>query len=348
MAFRSMADEFVLFNRELSALVRTRLPLPEGIRRIGRQMRSRSFRKALARVEEDLREGMSLSDAMARHRQHFSPYYIQAVRAGEESGDLLSVLDHLSGYLSALERMKQRLRGASAYPAITFVVFLLVLGAVLGYIVPYFIQYWGEAGALLPAPTRILVFFSEMFGFHPLAPLFLVLGVLLLLRVLLLLPGIREGWGITLLFLPMIGRISRRMDLARFSLGMGHLLSSRVPLPDALRLSAGTLRNGYARAVARDLARQVREGRSLGESMESAYFFPDFYYWAIGEGERREDLAQTFLDLGDHYQRWAEERLSNLAYLMEPFLLLFMGGIVVFVAIGLYMPMFRIGSIISM
>jgi type II secretory pathway component PulF len=136
------------------------------------------------------------------------------------------------------------------------------------------------------------------------------------------------------------------MDLARFSLGVGHLLSARVPLPDALRLTAGTLRNGYARRVARDLAQRVEEGRSLGESMEGAYFFPDFYYWAIGEGERREELARTLLDMGEHYRRWSEERLLNFAFVMEPFLLVFMGGFVVFVAIALYLPLFSFGDII--
>jgi len=346
MAFRSTADDFILFNEELLALVRTRLPLPEGIRRIGRQMKSRSFREVLRKVEKDLREGKSLSEAVAQHRDHFNPYYVQAIRAGEESGDLLSVLDNLTGYMATVERMKQRARGAAVYPIFTTCVFLVVIGTVMHFVVPHFQAFWDEAGAELPAPTRLLVNISEVFDFHPLAPLAFVLGAFILFCAALLVPAVREGWGMTLLFIPIVGRIVRRMDLARFSLGAGHLLASRVPLPDALRLTARTLHNGYARKVTREVADRVEEGRSLGESMEKAYFFPDFYYWAIGEGERREDLAQTLLDLGKHYERWTEERLMNFAFLMEPLLIVLMGGFIVFVAIALYLPLFKIGDII--
>jgi type II secretory pathway component PulF len=346
MAVRTPLDDFLLFNEELAATLKARLPLPDGIRHMAKQVRSRSFRNALARVEEDLREGRSLSEAIGRHGKYFSPIYIQALRAGEESGDLVSVLDYLNGYLSSAERIKQRIKGAAAYPLISFGVFLVVLGWVLWFVVPHFIQFWDEAGAMLPAPTQLLVTLSRLFAFHPLGPLIVVVAVVLFVRALLLFEPFREGWGMTVLFLPVIGRVARYLDLARFSQSMGFLLSSRVPLADALSLASGTLRNGFARRGVQRLSHLVREGHSLSGAMEKQYFFPDFYYWAISEGEIREELGQTFLDLGKHYQRWCEERLMGFGLLMEPALLLLMAGVVVFVVLALYLPLFKIGDII--
>jgi len=346
MAARPPIDDFLLFNEELAALARTRLPLPEGIRHMAKQVRSRSFRKALLVIENDLREGRSLSEAVGRHERLFSPMYVHAVRAGEESGNLVAVLDELAAYLASVERMKQRIKGAAAYPLTTLVVFFAALCWVLWFVVPRFIDFWGQAGAELPAPTQVLVALSRLLTVHPLMPLVVVLVGVLVFRSFLVLGPLSEVWGATVMFLPVVGRIVRHLDLARFSLAMGHLLSCRVPLVDALALTAGTLRNGYAREAARRLMELVSEGRSLSHAMERQYFFPDFYYWAIGEGERREDLGRTLTDLGRHYQRWSEERLMNLGLLMEPLLLILIGITVAFVVCALYLPLFRIGDII--
>jgi len=272
--------------------------------------------------------------------------YVQAIRAGEKSGDLVSVLDHLTGYLASMERVRQRIRAAAAYPIITFAVFILVLSWTLWFVVPRFVGFWDQAGAELPTPTAILVAISRLGTAHPLIPIGVVAALFFLLRGMVSYGPFQEAWGKTVLFLPIVGRLARRLDLARFSLGMGHLLSCRVPLPDAIALTAGTLRNGYARAAAAGLAETVREGHALSRAMEKQFFFPDFYYWAIGEGERREDLGRTFLDLGRHYQRWCEERLVSVGLLIEPLLFLLIGAVVAYIVIALYLPLFRIGGVI--
>jgi len=338
-------DDLVLFNSQLATVVRSGLPLDEGIRNLSKEVRSSGFRHALTSISEDMQNGVSLSESMESSSFPFPSYYITLLKAGEESGNLSDILLHLTWYSRWRQSIRRRLINAITYPLIIASLAGVILAAILIFLVPKFEAIYSGFGAQLPQMTMLLVILSNLIVNNP---LILLLPLLLAaLFVYLSWTGrLRHWFDGVLLLLPIFGRHFRNQHLARFCVTISTMLKSRVSLPRALRVLAGSADGAYFKNVLNKVASGVEDGQSLSSEMAKHRLFPASLSWIVKNGEMREDLPTVLEESGKHYDHMVNDFGMRLIYIAAPIAVIIVGIVVGFMVIALYMPIFKLVSVI--
>ncbi len=337
--------DFLLFNQQLSALLRAGIPVLQSIGLLKTRSASANLRIVLADVEEKIRSGVPLSEAFEAQGL-FPKIYTASILAGEKSGALDDVLSRFVTYLKRSVGVSRKLRGALAYPAFLLLASTMMVAFLTLYIVPRMSDLFKSLSAnrTLPTVTLVVLWFSNgiVNNIVWLLPVLIIVG--LALFVWLRSPGGKLLLHKLLLKLPIAGKLIRNMTTAQLSRSLSTLLSGGITVPESWEISSQSINNLELRRRSQGVSAMIREGRGFTEALEKANWVPELGLDMIGIGERSGSLREMLDEVATFYDAEAEVRLEQFTTLLEPMILLFMAGIVVTILLAIYLPIIQMIS----
>ena len=334
----------VTFTRQLSVLVSTGMPLVEALSSLERQFPDGSWRPVIADVRRRVEEGGSLSDAMEQHPQHFDTISRSLVAAGESGGNLPAMLERLSSLVRQQLHVRSSLIGALIYPVLLVVVAIVVLGLMVGFVLPRFSGLFETLDMPLPPTTKMLMALSDFLrSFWWLALAGAVGGVFAGIAWWRS-PGGRRAVHTFSVRAPQLGRMIRSFSTARMARLLGVLLQSRVPLLDALSLTRQSCSNMHYEALLAKVEQAVTKGESMSAALAGSDLIEPSVCEAIRNGERGGRVGEVLLHLADFMDEENEVVVRSLTSILEPLILIVLGVLVAFVALSTFLPLFDLTS----
>ncbi len=334
--------ERLIFTKYLSVLLRSGLAIDEAVEVLGAQSKG-PLKKIIADVSKTLARGDTLADGLSIHPQVFSPVYINLIGAGEASGTLQENLEHLVHQLQKDYDLRQKVRGAMIYPMIIVASAVLISIGIVVFVLPNITGIFDALSIELPLPTKILLLIANLFGNHSLLVV-LGLGVLIiLLGFIKSFPPLKPFFHRILLALPIIGGISRMVNLARLTRLMGTMIKSGMSIDDTLPLGKTVLKNAQYRKMITKMEKEIAQGNTMSSVLEQyPFLIPPMAMRIIYVGEQSGTLEEMMLYLADFYEQEVDELTQNLSTIVEPFLLIFIGVLVGGLALSILMPIYQV------
>ena len=336
--------DLALFTRQLSTLVAA-APLEEALRTIGAQSERRAVRRVVGATHAQVLEGLRLSDAMARQGKAFPPLYRAMVAAGEGTGALPDILERLAELLEREQQVRGKLITALVYPASLAVVAVAVVIALMAFVVPKVVEQFDSMGRTLPVLTRVVIAVSDAMATWGL-PLLIVLalaaaGFMRALRR----PAFRLRFDGLLLRLPVLGRLTRDLHAAQLARTLSIMVNSGLPLMEGLAITARTVHNRVLRAATDTMVASIREGGSLSAAMRRAGVFPPTLLYMASSGENSGRLAPMLERAADYLEREFNTFTSVAMSLLEPLIIVVLGGVVAVIVLAILLPILQFNSL---
>lgn len=341
------STELAVWTRQLAGLVSAGLPLERALTALTEEAEREDQRQLVAALRAEVNGGSTFARALNHHPREFSPIYTAVIGAGEQSGNLGLVLERLADDLEQRQALQQKLIGATLYPAIVTLIAIVIVIFLVSYVVPQVANVFAGTKRALPTLTVIMLTISDIVRHHGWLLLGAVVGLGVLLRVLLSGEAFREKFDAAWLRLPLIGRLSRGYNAARFAATLAMLAAAGVPILRALQAAAETLSNRAMRADALDALVLVREGAPLASALAQKKRFPGIVamFARLGEqtGELPAMLQRAAQQLGAEVQR----RAIHMATILEPLLIVAMGGIVMMIVLAVLLPIIQLNQFVK-
>jgi general secretion pathway protein F len=341
------AADLSLLTRQIATLVRSGLPLDESLLAVSEQTERPRIRSIIMGVRAKVMEGHALADGLGDFPAVFPELYRATVSAGEQSGHLDTVLERLADYTESREQLRSRTLTAMLYPVLLFIVCVSIVAMLLTFVVPKIVKQFENSKAELPFLTQVLIAFSDFlrnWGLLLLA--ILILGSIGFVRWLRD-PAARRRFDAFLLRLPLIGKVVRGNNTARFARTFSTLTSSAVPVLEAMRISGEVVTNLPMRDAVQDAAARVREGAPIGRSLGASKLFPPMMIHLISSGETSGDI-ETMLDrAATNQEREMDSILGAVVGLLGPLMILVMGGLVLLIVLAMLLPIFQLNQLIA-
>ena len=334
------------FTREFRSMIGAGLPLAKVLSQLERRD-DRTLAAAIADVRAGVEQGRSLDEAMAGQGHVFDPLYRASVRAGMATGRLEEALDRLLAYFAMRQALERKVRRAVAYPIFLLGLLAVVLAVLMLFVLPRFAELYAEFDAELPGPTQVLMRSVETAPIWIPALIVLTVGVAVGLRLWLQLPSARLSYDRLRLKGPVFGRIRHDSALVQIGVMMSMLLSAGSPLREALRFASESAGNAYLRAALTRVGDAVSRGRSLARALRDEAIFPPLSTSLLEAGEEAGDLERMFAEVAKIHEEQLEDRLSRIIALIEPAMMLLVGGVLGAVIIAVYLPIFGISSVVQ-
>ncbi|OZI20998.1 type II secretion system protein GspF [Bordetella genomosp. 9] len=339
--------ELAWLTRQIASLLAARLPLDAALTATLEQAEKRHVAQALSAVRADVRAGHRLADALASRPRDFPDIYRALVAAGEESGDLSLVMERLATYVEQRNALRGKVLTAFIYPAIVAVVSVGIVFFLLGFVVPQVIGAFNQTHQQLPLITRIMVAMSDIVRDWGAIGVTVAVAAFAAWRWSLRAAPARLRWHARVLRLPMAGRFVLEMNAARFASTLAILSGSGVSLLRALQAAAQTLTNDRLRAAVADATDRVRQGAPLAASLQTQKTFPPLLVHLIGSGERTGELAPMLDRAAATLSADLERRAMAMTALLEPLMILIMGGVVLVIVLAVMMPIIEINQMVQ-
>jgi general secretion pathway protein F len=336
----------VLFTRQLSTLIGAGLPIEEALQAIAQQAEKQHVASLVMGIRSRLLEGHSLASSLGDYPGSFDDMYRSTVAAGEQSGHLDKVLENLADYSERQFEARRDVDMAMLYPAVLTLLAFAIVGALMIYVVPDMVNVLENMGQELPLSTRFLISASEISRDYWWLMALIVAAVVMGVRWLLSQPNIRLKWDQQKLSLPLVSRITRSSNAARYANTLSILTSSGVPLVEAMNIAAEVVTNQWLKRRLADATQRVSEGSSLRVALESVGYFPPMLLHMVASGESSGAL-DSMLDKVAIYQQAEVERIvTTLVRLFEPLMLLVMGGLVMFIVMAILLPILNMNQLV--
>jgi general secretion pathway protein F len=339
-------SEVALFTRQLATLIQSALPIADALHAIAQQSEKAVSKALISSLRTQVLEGRSLAAAMASYPRAFPSMYRATVAAGEHTGRLDLVLSKLADYTESSHRSRQKIQLALIYPSVLLGLAVLVVAGLLTYIVPDVVSVFQNEGQSLPPLTQFMLDASDFLVGYGLWLLAGIVGAVFLVRALLKDEDRREIADRWLLSVPLAGRLSLTANSSRFAGTLSTLVSSGVPLVDALDIAAAVLTNTCLKRVVGEAAAQVREGSSLKNALERSGRFPPMMIYMIASGEQSGELERMLGRVAESQQLDLDNRIATMLGLLEPGVLVFMGVAVMLIVIAILQPIFSLNQLI--
>lgn len=343
-AKKMSVKQLTLFTRQLATLNRVS-PLEESLRTITRQTEQDHVRDIVTAVHSGVVEGRRLAEAMAREPKSFPPLYRAMVSAGESSGSLPVILERLSMLLERQAEISGKIVTALAYPIVLAVVAMGVVTALMMFVVPQVVEQFDTVGQQLPLLTRIVIGISEfLVGYWWALLLFVALATAIAWRALRE-PTIKLAFDSWVLKLPLLGRLLRDLHAARMARTLATMVASRLPLLEGLALTAGTIRNRRLRLASDEIVESIRGGGSLSAAMRRSGVFPPLLTYLAASGEAAGQLDEMLERAADYLEREFDRFTATALSLLEPAIIVLMGGIVSTIVLSILLPILQLNTL---
>ena len=336
-----------VFSRQFATMINSGLTLLRSLTILAEQTESKPLAAIVDQVRLDVERGASLSQALAKHPKAFSRLYVAMVRAGETGGVLDEVLLQLATTIEKQVELKTKIKSAMTYPVAVLGLVVMILTAMLVFVVPMFKTLYASLGGTLPPPTRLLLFVSGAFvKLFPVVIVFNVAAVVGFKKWIQTENG-RSRWDMIKLKVPIFGKLVHKTALTRFSRTFSVLLRSGVPILEALEITSETVGNVVVSRAVKDVQKGVKAGESIARPLEAHPVFPAMVVQMMAVGEETGALDELLDKIADFYDQEVEATVAALTSLLEPLLIVVLGGCVGGMVVSLYMPMFNIIKLVK-
>ena len=339
--------DLALLTRQLATLLRSGLPLEESLQAVAEQTEKPRVQSIVLGVRSKVVEGHPLADGLGDFPQAFPEIYRATVAAGEQSGKLDSVLERLSEYTESRQVMGQQVSNALVYPIVLMVLSFAIVSFLLAYVVPQVVAVFETGHQELPLATRILIGASDFVRHYWVYGLIAVGAVWWGFRRWLQSADNRVRYDRFLLRVPLAGKLIRGLNTARFARTFSILTASAVPVLEALKISADVVNNLPMKHAVVDAALRVREGAPIGRSLAARKIFPPMMIHLISSGESSGELEKMLERAASNQEREMDGLLSTMTNLLGPFMVVFMGAVVMFIVIALLLPIFQLNDLVK-
>jgi general secretion pathway protein F len=329
--------EIAAFTRQLATLLKAGIPLAESLGALFEQIENPRLKSIVGEVRVKVNEGSSLADALGKHKA-FESVFVSMVKAGETAGNLDQVLVRLADFMEASIKQRSKVVGAMIYPALMAVISIFVMAVLMIAVVPKITTIYEDTDKVLPWNTQLLIWVSSQLASNW---LFIVAGVIALVvgfRYWKRSPRGRAAWDKMILHLPVVGPLARQIAIGRFARTFGTMLASGVPLLRAMEVSKDILGNVVLMKVIEGAKEQIQQGESIAATLKKSGYFPSLVTHMIAVGERAGQLEQMLSNVADAYDADTETQLARMTALLEPLMIVVMGGTVAFIVFSILMP----------
>lgn len=338
------AKNVAVFTRQFSVMIDAGLPLVQCLEILGNQEEDKNFAETILQTRSDVESGASLADAMKKHPKVFDPLFTNMIAAGEAGGILDTILKRLATYIEKAVKLKGQVKSAMIYPVAVVAIAGIVVGVILWKVIPTFASLFAGLGAELPLPTRIVIWLSDsLVRFMP----FIIVGFVAI------------GWGFkqyystpkgkrvidaTVLKMPILGLIMRKIAVARFCRTLSTLMSSGVPILDGLEITAKTAGNSIVEDAIMVTRTSIERGETISAPLKETGVFPPMVTQMIGVGEATGALDTMLAKIADFYEEEVDTAVAGLLTLLEPIMIALLGGVVGGIVVSMYLPIFDLIS----
>jgi len=340
--------DIVIFTRQFSTMIDAGLPLVQALDILATQVENKALAKVLSQIKEDVEAGSTYADALKKHPRIFTDLYANMVAAGEAGGILDTILNRLAAYIEKSMKLKKKVKGAMVYPIVVSTVAILAIAIIMIFVVPTFSKMFTSLGGTLPLPTLIVIRLSNFLGgIGGLMIAGVITGFIVSLNQF---RRTERGKFISdriLLKLPVFGILLNKVAVAKFTRTLGTLVSSGVPILDGLEITAKTAGNKVIEYAIMEVRKSVTGGKTLAEPLSKAKVFPPMVTHMIAVGESTGALDTMLSKIADFYDDEVDAAVGNLTAMMEPMLMVFLGGSVGFIVVAMYLPIFKLITLIK-
>lgn len=341
------ATDLALITRQLATLVKAALPLEEALLAVSQQTEKPRVKSMLLGVRARVMEGHTLADGLRDFPNAFPEIYIATVAAGEQSGRLDVVLERLADYTDNRQQLRQRVTHAMVYPIAVAVVALGVVVGLLTYVVPKVVEVYDNIDQELPGLTQALIATSDFLRNNGFLLVIFIAAAVFGFNMMFKQPAAKRGLHSSLLRLPIIGRMIRGVNTANFSRTLHILAGSGVPVLEALRIAASVVSNIPMREAVEEAAARIREGAPIGKSLAVSKLFPPMTIHLISSGEASGELDAMLERAAIYQEREMDSIIATLMALMEPIMILVMGGVVLTIVLALLLPIVNLNDLVQ-
>ncbi len=336
--------DIVIFTRQFSTMIDAGLPLVQGLNILADQNENATFKNILKTITKDVEGGSTLAEALQKHPKVFDNLFVNLVAAGEVGGILDTILQRLAAYIEKAEKLKSQIKGAMTYPAVVVAIAFLVIAVILIFVIPVFEDMFASFGSALPVPTQIVVAMSNFLkgNIH-----WCILGLIAMVFAFKKYRNTKGGRKVTdalSLKLPVFGDLLRKTAVARFTRTLGTMLQSGVPILDGLEIVAKTSGNVILEEVIFDVRSSIAEGQTISEPLGETDIFPRMVVQMISVGEATGALDTMLEKIADFYDDEVDTAVDALTSMLEPLLMVFLGGAIGGLVVAMYLPIFKMAA----
>ncbi len=339
--------DIVVFTRQLATMIDAGLPIVQCLDILATQSPNKKLRNVVRQLKDEVEAGSTFTDALRKHPKLFDDLYTNMVAAGEVGGILDSILNRLAAYMEKAAKLKAKIKGAMIYPAVIVTVAVGVTAVLLIFVIPVFAELFSSFGQELPAPTQFVInlsnvtiaYFHYMLGF--------VVACAIALRQFYKTESGKLAIDGFLLQTPIFGELLRKTAVARFTRTLSTLVSSGVPILDALAITARTAGNKVVERAVLATRVSISEGKTIAEPLQESKVFPPMVVQMISVGESTGALDAMLNKIAEFYEEEVDNAVANLTSLMEPLIIVFLGVVIGGLVISMYLPIFKLGSVIG-
>ena len=337
----------VIFTRQLSTMIDAGLPLVQGLEILSKQQENATFKKVLTTIKTDVETGTTFADSMRKHPKVFDNLFTNMIEAGETGGILDTILSRLAAFMEKSMALKKKIKGAMTYPTICLAISILILVVILVFVIPVFEEMFATFDAALPLPTQIVVQMSNTFKDNF---IWIAMGAFAIFYTAKKIYGSKKGRvkiDALLLRAPVFGPLIKKVAVSKFTRTLSTMLQSGVPILDSLQVVAKTAGNKVIEAAVFRVADSIAEGRPIAEPLEESGVFPNMVVQMINVGESVGALDTMLGKIADFYDEEVDQAVENLTAMIEPFMMVFLGGMIGGLVIAMYLPIFSMAGAIK-
>lgn len=339
--------DIVIFTRQFATMIDAGLPLVQCLEILAGQQENKTFKKVLTAVKGDVEGGSTFAESLKKHPKVFDELFVNLVHAGETGGILDTILRRLSVFLEKAEALKRKVKGAMVYPAVVITIAGGVVVVLLVFVVPVFKEMFEGAGQALPAPTQFVLSLSNFVQNYI---IYLLVAIGLLIFAFRRFYATERGRFLVdrlMLRAPIFGLLIRKVAVARFCSTLGTMISSGVPILDALEITAKTAGNRIIENAIMNTRTAISEGRTIAEPLMETGIFPGMVVRMIAVGEATGALDAMLAKIAEFYDEEVDAAVEALTQLMEPIMIVFLGGVCGGMVISMYLPVFSMAGVVS-
>ena len=341
---RVTGKDVVVFTRQLATMIDAGLPLVQCLEILSKQQENSTFKRTIAEIQQDVEAGTTFADAMRKHPKAFDSLYSNMIEAGETGGILDTILNRLALFMEKTMALKKKVKGAMTYPTICLAISILILIVILVFVIPVFEEMFSQMDAALPVPTQIVVAMSNAFKQNLIWIILPIVAIAYIFKKVYKTEKGRYRIDQAFLKMPVVGMLIRKVAVAKFTRTLSTMLQSGVPILEALQVVARTAGNKVIELAVLRTADAIAEGRPMAEPLMESGVFPNMVVQMINVGESVGALDTMLEKVADFYDEEVDQAVANLTAMIEPFMMVFLGGMIGTLVVAMYLPIFEMAS----